>query len=69
MKFKMVTLSIACKAEDAEHLANRLSDCDENQIGIYSFGVDTRDCDDQEAREVESQVPSDILDGYMQAGH
>jgi len=62
---KMISIRVACKDSDAEHIEKELINSDSAQLGIYAFGTEVRDLTDNEENEVMTQVPTEILDNYM----
>ena len=58
-KIKIVSVSVAVQARDADAIAQELSDVSSN-YGFYSMGTEIRNPTREERAEIESQVPEDI---------
>lgn len=60
---KKVILSVVCRnQEEAEETLHEMINSRCAQLGIYTIESAIYDCNEQEEKEVYSQVPSDIIE-------
>lgn len=57
---KIVTLSIACKDEDVERIENQMMQSNAAQLGLYTFGVESRETKKWEDKEIIQNLPEEI---------
>ena len=60
--FRIVSVSVAVRAEDADDVAQQLSDVSGN-FGLYSMGATQKTPNRLEWREIREQVPDSVISG------